>query len=357
MSGDGAERLLADLEIHGLNLGDVYDHPYWASAKAQAARAGAQQQQGATVANPESQPSSPAAAAAMPAAAPWSDLPAELPTTDNSSDSESEHPAAAGDLITSRRTRRRGASPRAAAAAAPKRRRAPPASRRLTRAGRSSGAVRTLSVMSSFLDIADRSRLLTAEEECQVAALVARHQQLGALAAGLAAARGRAPTDAEVAAAAGAAGPEALRAERAAGAAAKQLLLRSNMRLVVSVAKRFQNMGLGFADLIIEGLAGLERAAAKFDPAAGSRFGTYGYWWVRQACMAAVTEQGRLVRLPRYQQELLTRAARAAEDMESGLRRAPSVAEVAEEVGADAGRLEGVYGAAQVGGVGGLVGR
>ncbi len=111
--------------------------------------------------------------------------------------------------------------------------------------------------------------------------------------------------------------------------AARDELVRANVRLVISVARRYQNLGLPLMDLIQEGNIGLLRAIDRFEPARGLRLSTYATWWVRQAVSRAVANQSRAVRLPTYLQERLHKLQRVAQDLEQTLGRVPNDEELA----------------------------
>ncbi len=110
---------------------------------------------------------------------------------------------------------------------------------------------------------------------------------------------------------------------------AREDLTRSNARLVISIARRYQNLGLPLMDLIQEGNIGLLRAIDRFEPARGFRLSTYATWWVRQAINRAVANQGRTVRLPAYLQDQLHKMQHVAQDLEQALGHAPDDEELA----------------------------
>ena len=111
---------------------------------------------------------------------------------------------------------------------------------------------------------------------------------------------------------------------------AVQALVRSNLRFVISVAKKYQNRGVSLIDLIQEGNVGLVTAARKFDPDQGVKFISYAVWWIRQAILASLANQGRAVRVPLNRASDLARIFRERERLKQELRRDPTVEEVAE---------------------------
>ena len=121
---------------------------------------------------------------------------------------------------------------------------------------------------------------------------------------------------------------------------ALDVLVLSNLRFVISVAKRYQNRGIPFSDLIQEGNAGLITAAHKFDPDQGVKFISYAVWWIRQSILAALARHGRSVRLPLNRATELARVLRFEREMKQTLRRDPTPAELAKETGLDRPTVE-----------------
>src|SRR5437763_411809 len=157
------------------------------------------------------------------------------------------------------------------------------------KAGHAPAASGTLDPLQLFMDAAGRHKLLTAADEVHLAKRIERGD-----------------------------------------AAAKERMIHSNLRLVVSIAKRYQGHDVPLLDLIQEGVIGLNRAAEKFDWRKGYKFSTYATWWIRQACQRAVANQSKTIRIPVHVQERRIKLNRASAELQAKLGREATVDELAE---------------------------
>jgi RNA polymerase sigma factor (sigma-70 family) len=197
---------------------------------------------------------------------------------------------------------------------------------RSVRAG--SGEIADRDLVGMYLDEIARTPLLDAAKEVELsqaieAGVYARHILDGEISDAPAAGANR----------------EELEAIAAEGDRAKDVFIRSNLRLVVAVARRYPRSGLPLLDLIQEGNAGLVRAVEKFDYAKGFKFSTYATWWIRQAITRSIADQSRTIRLPVHLVEELGRIRRVQREFNRENGRDPEHAEIAQELGTSVERV------------------
>lgn len=135
-------------------------------------------------------------------------------------------------------------------------------------------------------------------------------------------------------------GEDELRQLELEGQEAKDLFVRANLRLVVSVARRYSNRGMPFLDLVQEGNVGLMHAVEKFDYTQGFKFSTYASWWIRQSILRAIADKSRAIRMPVHMHELINSVARAKKSFMSDFGRDPTSAELAAASGVPEAKLE-----------------
>jgi RNA polymerase nonessential primary-like sigma factor len=184
-------------------------------------------------------------------------------------------------------------------------------------------------LVRSYLRDIGRVPLLSHEQEITLGRQVQELMGLEELREELAIrAGGEAPSEEMVAAEAGLS-PALLRRRQQAGRRAKERMVAANLRLVVSVAKKYTKRNMELLDLIQEGTIGLVRGVEKFDPTRGYKFSTYAYWWIRQGITRAIAEKSRSIRLPIHITETLNKLKKAQRELSQELGRTPTVGELA----------------------------
>ncbi|MFJ5547840.1 RNA polymerase sigma factor RpoD/SigA [Streptomyces sp. NPDC093225] len=190
-----------------------------------------------------------------------------------------------------------------------------------------SGEIADRDLVGMYLDEIARTPLLDAAKEVELSQII----EAGVFA--------RQILDGELESASAGATHEELRQLAAAGDRAKEVFIRSNLRLVVAVARRYPRSGLPLLDLIQEGNAGLVRAVEKFDYTKGFKFSTYATWWIRQAITRSIADQSRTIRLPVHLVEELGRIRRVQREFNREHGRDPEHAEIAAELGSTEQRV------------------
>lgn len=190
---------------------------------------------------------------------------------------------------------------------------------------------RSTDLVRLYLQEIGRVPLLGRDEEVALAQQVQRYMVLVDKHLALQEELGRVPSLAEWADVAQLPTTELRQLQRT-GKRAKEHMIEANLRLVVSVAKKYQNRGLELLDLIQEGTLGLERAVEKFDPTKGYRFSTYAYWWIRQGITRAIATQSRTIRLPVHITEKLNKIKKAQRKISQEKGRTATVEDIAREL-------------------------
>lgn len=196
---------------------------------------------------------------------------------------------------------------------------------------RPSGYSKTISddAVGAFFKEMARYPLLKPDEEVELARRIRFLVEIEELQARLAQELGHAPNRADVAQALELTERQ-LEHRLYRSRVAKRKMIRSNLRLVVSIAKRYLNRGVPFLDLIQEGALGLNRATEKFDPDKGYKFSTYAYWWIRQGITRTIANDARTIRLPIHIVEKLNKLKKAHRELRKELNRNPTEAELAQ---------------------------
>ncbi|MFG2329465.1 sigma-70 family RNA polymerase sigma factor [Streptomyces sp. NPDC048604] len=199
---------------------------------------------------------------------------------------------------------------------------------------RAGGEIADRDLVGMYLDEIARTPLLDAAKEVELSQAIEAGVYARQILDGAA--------ESEIGSRADGASREELEALYEAGERAKDLFIKSNLRLVVAVARRYPRSGLPLLDLIQEGNAGLVRAVEKFDYTKGFKFSTYATWWIRQAITRSIADQSRTIRLPVHLVEELGRIRRVQREFNREHGREPEPAEVAEELGSTPERVTDV---------------
>jgi RNA polymerase nonessential primary-like sigma factor len=189
----------------------------------------------------------------------------------------------------------------------------------------------TTDLVRSYLKEIGRYPLLTPEQEITNARLVQQMMAIEEQRSSLALQLNREPTTRELATSLGQSEAE-VESILDQGERAKQKMVTANLRLVVAIAKKYQNHNLDFLDLLQEGALGLQRGIEKFDPNKGYKLSTYTYWWITQSITRAVADKSRTIRLPIHINEKLNKIRRVQQQLSQSLGRPPVVAEIAESL-------------------------
>ena len=189
----------------------------------------------------------------------------------------------------------------------------------------------TTDLVRSYLKEIGRYPLLTPEQEITNARLVQQMMAIEEQRSSFALQLNRQPTARELATSLGQSEAEVQSIVQQ-GQKAKQKMVTANLRLVVAIAKKYQNHNLDFLDLLQEGALGLQRGIEKFDPNKGYKLSTYTYWWITQSITRAIADKSRTIRLPIHINEKLNKIRRVQQQLSQSLGRPPVVAEIAESL-------------------------
>jgi RNA polymerase nonessential primary-like sigma factor len=184
-------------------------------------------------------------------------------------------------------------------------------------------------LVRSYLRDIGRVPLLTHEQEITLGRQVQELMQIEELGQELSMRSGGSEPSSEQLAEAAGITPQQLKRRLTAGRRAKERMVAANLRLVVSVAKKYTKRNMELLDLIQEGTIGLVRGVEKFDPTRGYKFSTYAYWWIRQGITRAIAEKSRTIRLPIHITETLNKLKKGQRELSQDLGRTPTITELA----------------------------